>query len=85
MQTEETCDNRVLRLILEHAVHLCKLFVLTDVDDIDSAFVGVRINAPLRTLELRNASDITLNAIGQLGNSLTKLVVKKCNKITNDG
>ena len=84
-QAYPTCSHRVLRLILEHAIHLCSLAVLTDIDDIDAAFVDVPINAPLQTLELKNASDVTLNAIGQLGNSLTKLVVKKCNKITNDG
>ena len=85
IETEKTCDNRVVRLILEHAVHLRELKILTDVDDIDAAFVDVRINAPLKILELRNASDVTINALCQLGNSLTKLVVNKCNKITNDG
>ena len=84
IQTEKTCDNRVVRLILEHAVHLRELKILIDIDDID-AFVDVHINAPLQILELRNASDVAINALCQLGNSLTKLVVKKCNKITNDG
>ena len=84
-EIENTCDNRVVRLILEHGVHLRKLRILTDVDDIDAAFVDVRINAPLQILELRNASDITINALCQLSNSLQKLVVKDSNKITNDG
>ena len=84
-QAYPTCSHRVLRLILEHAIHLCSLAVLTDIDDIDAAFVDVPINAPLQTLELKNASDVTLNAIGQLGNSLTKLFLKKCKMITNDG
>ena len=85
MQFERACNNRVLRLLLERAIHLSTLIMFTDVDDIDAAFVDVRINAPLQNLQLRKISDVTIKAIGQLGKSLTKLVVENCDKITNDG
>ena len=85
MQTEQACDNRVIRLILEHAVHLRMLNMVAGVDDIDAAFADVRIIAPLQTLGLINASDITINAIGQLGKSLTILIIDKCREITTAG
>ena len=82
---EPICDYTILRWILERATNLRNLAIFTDVVDVDSAFADVHINAPLQRLELGHASDVTINAISTLRNTLTDLFLDNCDKITNDG
>ena len=83
--SEEPCDHRVLKYVLEQATKLRKLIILENITDADLAFIDVRIKAPLEMLHLKDVSDASIDGICQLASSLKTLCFKDCEQITNQG
>ena len=83
--SEEPCDHRVLKYVLEHATKLRELIISENITDADLAFIDVRIKAPLELLQLKDISDASIDGICQLASSLKTLCLKHCEQITNDG
>ena len=83
--SEEPCDQRVLKYVLEHATKLRELIISENITDADLAFIDVRIKAPLELLQLKDISDASIDGICQLASSLKTLCLKHCEQITNDG
>ena len=83
--SEETCDHRVLKFVLEQATKLRKIIIYNKIPNVDLAFIDVRIKAPLEWLQLKDISDASIDGICQLARSLKNLCLRHSEQITNDG
>ena len=85
---EDCFDHRVLRLLLERATHLKQLMIYGEIDNADAAFADVCINAPLESFDLydiQSITDASVQAFGQLANTLGSLCLQGCLQLTIDG
>ena len=78
-------NHQVVRFFMERATKLLHLKFFADIMEFEKALDNVRIAGPLRSLQLRNISDTSLEVFFQLKKTLRILLFEFCNDLTNDG
>jgi hypothetical protein len=78
-------NNQLFASILKNCVSLKCLYVDYCKNLTDEMFTTFRINSPLEELHLTglNVTDVTLQTLSQLKNSLKKLVISRCHRVSS--